>query len=63
MIICRLFGEHEIHDNNLKAVEQSGSRGIKVNYDYIDKSKCFRSSCYLYMEGVKPDPKKVDAMK
>ena len=60
------FGNEKTHDRNLcEAIECIRTAGIKLNIEKcIIKTKCCRFFGNLYTpEGVKPDPKEVEATK
>ena len=62
----QVFGNEKTHDRNLhEAVEYTRKAGIKLIFDKcVIKTKCCSFFGNLYTpEGVKPDPKKVDAIK
>ena len=62
----QVFGNKKTHDRNLhEAMECTRKVGIKLNFDKcVITTKCCSFFGNLYTpEGVKPDPKKVDAIK
>ena len=64
--VIQVFGTDDSHDTHLhKAVERVKSAGIKLNFEKcMIKSKSFTFFGNVYTpQGVKPDPKKVEAIK
>ena len=62
----QVFVNEKTHDRNLhEAMEYTRKAGIKPNfYKCVIKTKCCSFFVNLYIpEGVRPDPKKVDAIK